>query len=544
MNASAASHLTHDTASSDWYDDLGSNSPRLEPLRPVLQPSPSPPPPIASAKVSSPVNPGEKRTKSRFKTKPSRGDAILIGYLGGHRSTEIADLASTQVLASEPESQDDTDLVDDSDSVNSSNLSQGGMRDGQRRASGTRRMSIDQPDQQDDVGGVLSGGGFDLKSLAATALATVADVINEPVDERPIPPSANPEVMSRKAQPLSRPPAPVPFPITARRVELYREERPARSAPISFQAPVVSLPPSQFSPPALTTPPSQHASLTQFGPRSPTNSITSSTLSESLAPLKLQSPRYDTNGQTLPSIRSQLGDFNQLANNHAVETARLGSSNHMFPRSPPPNVPPLHRGPGSPPTSPVQALENFRRDVTASGHFPLGYAPPAAIAFPSPNYSGSSTATPGSDQSASTPGAVNERMGPDGQPIPGTYVCQHQGCNAPPFTTQYLLNSHMNVHSSSRPHYCPVPGCSRAEGGKGFKRKNEMIRHGLVHDSPGYVCPFCPDREHKYPRPDNLQRHVRVHHVDKDKDDPLLRDVLAQRPDGPNRGRRRRGAPG
>jgi hypothetical protein len=73
---------------------------------------------------------------------------------------------------------------------------------------------------------------------------------------------------------------------------------------------------------------------------------------------------------------------------------------------------------------------------------------------------------------------------------------------------QYLLNSHANVHSSNRPHYCPVKGCPRSEGGKGFKRKNEMIRHGLVHDSPGYVCPFCPDREHKYPRPDNLQRYV------------------------------------
>lgn len=67
-------------------------------------------------------------------------------------------------------------------------------------------------------------------------------------------------------------------------------------------------------------------------------------------------------------------------------------------------------------------------------------------------------------------------------------------------------SSHANVHSQSRPHYCPVQGCPRAEGGKGFKRKNEMIRHGLVHASPGYVCPFCPDREHKYPRPDNLQR--------------------------------------
>lgn len=38
-------------------------------------------------------------------------------------------------------------------------------------------------------------------------------------------------------------------------------------------------------------------------------------------------------------------------------------------------------------------------------------------------------------------------------------------------------------------------------------------------------------------------RHVRVHHVDKDKDDPLLREVLAQRPEGGPRGRRRRTGP-
>jgi hypothetical protein len=35
-------------------------------------------------------------------------------------------------------------------------------------------------------------------------------------------------------------------------------------------------------------------------------------------------------------------------------------------------------------------------------------------------------------------------------------------------------------------------------------------------------------------------RHVRVHHVDKKGDDPQLRDVLAQRPEGGSRGRRRR----
>ncbi|KAF2399472.1 hypothetical protein EJ06DRAFT_478209 [Trichodelitschia bisporula] len=122
----------------------------------------------------------------------------------------------------------------------------------------------------------------------------------------------------------------------------------------------------------------------------------------------------------------------------------------------------------------------------------------------------------------------------------GGFKCEHAGCTAAPFQTQYLLNSHANVHSQIRPHYCPQPGCPRGEGGRGFKRKNEMIRHGLVHDSPGYVCPFCPDREHRYPRPDNLQRHVRVHHTEKTKDDPQLREVLSQRPEGGRGGRRRR----
>ncbi|KAF2717134.1 hypothetical protein K431DRAFT_323352 [Polychaeton citri CBS 116435] len=124
--------------------------------------------------------------------------------------------------------------------------------------------------------------------------------------------------------------------------------------------------------------------------------------------------------------------------------------------------------------------------------------------------------------------------------IPGPFSCDHPDCKSVPFATQYLLNSHKNVHSERRPHYCPVKGCPRSEGGQGFKRKNEMIRHGLVHDSPGYVCPFCPEREHRYPRPDNLQRHVRVHHGDRSKDDPALQDVLAKRTEGPTKQRRRR----
>ncbi|KAL5612541.1 hypothetical protein BROUX41_004360 [Berkeleyomyces rouxiae] len=153
--------------------------------------------------------------------------------------------------------------------------------------------------------------------------------------------------------------------------------------------------------------------------------------------------------------------------------------------------------------------------------------------------------------SASLALEINERMrltSPSSTTAPSApkqtdFRCHFEGCKTQPFSTQYLLTSHMNVHSSSRPHYCPFPGCPRAEGGEGFKRKNEMVRHSHIHMSPRYVCPFCPDQDRKYPRPDNLQRHVRTRHGEKSMDDPILRDVLSQRPDGNKKGRRRRTGP-
>lgn len=61
------------------------------------------------------------------------------------------------------------------------------------------------------------------------------------------------------------------------------------------------------------------------------------------------------------------------------------------------------------------------------------------------------------------------------------YPCTWPGCTAAPFQTQYLLNSHTNVHSNQRPHFCPVKDCPRGPGGQGFKRKNEMIRYVRVY---------------------------------------------------------------
>ncbi|EPE07383.1 c2h2 type zinc finger domain-containing protein [Ophiostoma piceae UAMH 11346] len=224
-------------------------------------------------------------------------------------------------------------------------------------------------------------------------------------------------------------------------------------------------------------------------------------------PPPASSPLHPVSGQqsplppnlARPAMNPAGGNAHGSHNTHNNLHRRHLQNHPIYPKMA--GVPPLAPGPGQ---GPGQGLEQGPSD---SRH-------PNSLNPPNPNPSPSS-----------------------GQ---GTYKCTFKDCTAQPFLTQYLLNSHANVHSEDRPHYCPVQGCPRSEHGNGFKRKNEMIRHGLVHKSPGYVCPFCPDREHKYPRPDNLLRHVRAHHKEKSKDDSELRDVLAQRPDGPSRGRRRR----
>lgn len=237
-----------------------------------------------------------------------------------------------------------------------------------------------------------------------------------------------------------------------------------------------------------------------------------------LPPLQKDSSRTEPKEQ-LPSLRSTLGDIDRIALADK-EHATLPRPPPAFPGSSPANS--FSRFPHLPtnlPSSPVSPNENFSRTLsphsTTSSNF---YYTPNSHQRAGTEYSGSVAGeTPNTDLSGSTPAnsaSTVDRMSIDEITNPqanlGTYVCKFDGCKAAPFQTQYLLNSHANVHSSARPHYCSVKGCPRSEGGKGFKRKNEMIRHGLVHDSPGYVCPFCPDREHKYPRPDNLQRYVTI----------------------------------
>ncbi|KAK4106424.1 hypothetical protein N658DRAFT_414860 [Parathielavia hyrcaniae] len=538
MSTAAAPNVAQAPVSDEVYDPddvFTRDSPPMEPHYPTLRPVPSPPP----RPVSPPPSPGIEKAGCRKRAGSTRGYAILVGLLDGNRQEQAAYHADIEPLTSEIEDTEDAapDPVSPT-GASPGRYSAGGNGDFDRLGGTSRgqtaaqRMRSGSPPDEDM-------GAFDLKSLAAGALAAVTAPQPEP-DAGPTPPVTENDVVSGKPQGTPLP----SMAIHTRREGRLKRERDA--------APAMLYP---FSPHSNYSPPEQGATplSVKTDMKSPTASIHSSTHGDGLPPIQLNSPKYETNGQTLPSIRSQLGDIPQLGSSHGAGNG-LKVTHPAFPGSPAatlPRLPSLHSQMASPsmpsadsyrdPLSPVHPL-------AAPAPSPVFYYPPANGPRWSHDYASTSPEASSSHQAGSPPAAGLDRVGMDSmtsviQTI-GSYVCNVPGCTALPFQTQYLLNSHANVHSSARPHYCPVPGCPRAEGGKGFKRKNEMIRHGLVHESPGYVCPFCPDRDHRYPRPDNLQRHVRVHHEDKDKDDPQLREVLAQRPDGPSRGRRRRGVTG
>ncbi|TVY19447.1 Metallothionein expression activator [Lachnellula arida] len=486
----------------DYYqDDAGfPTSPQLQPRIINFKPSPTPPlavplPPVSPD--SSPLGSPDRKSSYKPKVRPSLSDAVLIDYMGGFQHSDTARKAGNEPLASWAEEDStmggthvEVNIEKDDDKEN--------MEKDVREEEEVEEEPVERNGVEKD----------DLSSVAARAMNVLKG--NSP----PTPTQAIPA--TKCAEPRS----------DTRRAEgdIMEDVKP--------------------------TIPSITATLVggaRLHPSPDANVKAEIKAPGELPPIRHNSPHSVSNGNggpiTLPSITDQLGDIS-----HIPEPLQTGNS--PFAQSPPGR--PLQfaavPGHGSPPKSP-----EYRRELPSPGRggfYTFGHGSglhrrqsqtdghPYSSAG---EYSNSTTETPSTDHSGATPAI--DRMSIDGitNPQIGGFHCTYPGCMAQPFQTQYLLNSHANVHSSNRPHYCSVKGCPRSEGGKGFKRKNEMIRHGLVHDSPGYVCPFCPDREHKYPRPDNLQRHVRVHHVDKDKDDAQLRDVLSQRPEGPSRGRRRRG---
>jgi len=482
MSAPGASHHTH-VLHSDIYDPddvLPPMSPGLQPLRPTLKLSPTPPLAIY-ATVSSDSSSGSPKSsnRGRVKVKPSQGDVVLLNTLDGHRRPEIGMHAGLTALPSDTEEAESPMELEEPTPPGSRSVTAPAYGDDE----GSQPEGLEVPDEM-----ALDTNPRDstlaLISLAAGALA-VASPPSHAVDAGSTPP------VTEKDTARGRPtPAPLAQTKAPRHAELLRDDRPPPRSPFTPRSPGPRSP-GFFSPRALGAVPLPPI-------RSPSNGLLSPGVGQGLAPIQHNSPRSDASGP-LPSITSQFGDLTQFANSYTQETQR--QRHGSYPHSPPSNQHlSMHHG-----TSPISPNYSYSTAANVGFNFTAGYPQNR----PSLDYT-SSTATPSSEQSSSTPAtSIAEPLeGLSIHSATAQYRCTFQGCTAAPFQTQYLLNSHANVHSSSRPHYCPVSTCPRSEGGKGFKRKNEMIRHGLVHDSPGYVCPFCPDRDHKYPRPDNLQRYV------------------------------------
>ncbi|KAL7929467.1 hypothetical protein V8C35DRAFT_194753 [Trichoderma chlorosporum] len=447
-----------DSVNFDPDEALSPGTPQMTAVHPKLELEESPPPDIPRAQVSFSPPPLDGFPRSnRTKIRPVSGDAVLVAYLGNGRHPEIAQEASHQALPSADEG--------------SFEFSEGEDDASQKSPSRNTNRPEDDIKQRPDVAATA------LRAVAADALAAGGHYSAE--DKPSVDLSASTNQLSIHDDAVSSPKREGNSPLLGGRLKLL--------SPGSGELP----------------------------------------------PLLVDSPKYDgMNGPSLPSIRTQLGATLDDINHHLPTDMPTPNDNRDIPRytidvrvysrSSPVGGTGVIRfssiSAGSRASHPISPSESIQRSLPSPNSLPAsspdnfasnGSMHRSPAEFSSNNTPSSSTLPPGyTSASPTTLASVADRMSIDGitNPQVGSYSCTYAGCTAPPFQTQYLLNSHANVHSSVRPHYCPVPGCPRAEGGKGFKRKNEMIRHGLVHDSPGYVCPFCADREHKYPRPDNLQR--------------------------------------
>ncbi|KAH0542563.1 hypothetical protein FGG08_003068 [Glutinoglossum americanum] len=621
-------------------EDALNLSPRLQPTVPNLNRSPSPQrfvsqqqTAILHQSVSPPSSKHSKKLRSnrRRKTQPSQGDAVLVGFLGGHKHPDTARRAGDEALPSYSESSETEDTDEDMDGDHQSDMDaehhdgehhDGEQQDGEQQndLDGELRNVASQaleklPGEADPD--VKAPGGPEIKEEKHKNLPEHIqsdmernESVNGNSESEHNRMDVDPKVSDAAVSSLLALKSPniPPSTISTAAPQNYTQSNsptngnlksePATSptlhnfaiSPYSSTLPAItSMPPPNSPPQPGSTAashgerpnlPPLHSHLNQLaeaaekestqpfdvrtngagtGPRPPFPSVvvgaarSPPTAQAGLAGSGRPRVQYMTTreqhkymqNQQQPNHYPSSGQYSQ-AQTSPVSVYSETSPQEAFPHgrelpSPPP-------GPGAPVSHPYWFSR--RSSQTSVDGQPFAPAPQPESSYPPPPTTDSSTPASMGGTPRDHRMSIDETPHPTptasltpqqaGPPPVGGFRCDHVGCTATPFQTQYLLNSHANVHSTNRPHYCPVKGCSRGEGGMGFKRKNEMIRHGLVHDSPGYVCPFCPDREHKYPRPDNLQRHVRVHHVDKDKDDPSLREVLAQRPEGGNRGRRRR----
>ncbi|KAF4456915.1 Transcriptional regulator prz1 [Fusarium austroafricanum] len=245
--------------------------------------------------------------------------------------------------------------------------------------------------------------------------------------------------------------------------------------------------------------------------------------------------------KTIPDISIPTGQLSihDEPTINGVSAPRYISGNRVTsPLIPSPNgpLPPLHHGvrvsAGESETLPSQSLPSLRSTFGELRDLPperpteqdLGRAPPG----PSSTFPTSPAGNLGHRFSLATNLPSSPRSPPDGyrtlSPHSATSASLHyyptNGAH-PRTATEYSSSNAGETPNTD--HSASTPATSTSINSTSIT--DRMSIDGITHPQPVSGS------------------HVRVHHIDKDKDDPQLRDVLAQRPDGPNRGRRRRGPP-
>ena len=466
-----------------------SHTPPLQPTKPNYT-SEDTPPPLVLEETSSSADSGSSRGRGRprgkqrrGRTRPSQCDAVLIGQTAPNRP-DIAAWAGQHALASASQSE----------------AEEGGSGEEDDEGDFDRGPMID-PRNGEVAADSIAAADRDMVKKATEALKLqIQDVRDVEMPDRPESPREDDRESSDRPE------------------NQFQDSRP--STGVTEQMSPMPRIPLDVKPPPRPPP-----ITTTLGPRNVSQDkkeedsvvspllakfITRGNPDDALPAMQTSPPRSSSvhspegNGQTLPSLKTALSQMSETSSNgmayhsatsgHSPSMNRPSSGQHMPAFGPSP-ASYSHPSPStngmSPPGMPAHRSGNYwppppLREGSQSTTTPSEYTsnhsqstPSSAITVPSPanSYPTQINVHQRLD-SESTPYANSTSPITNGNDLPmtSTFKCSFSGCTAPPFQTQYLLNSHANVHSSSRPHFCPVEGCNRGPGGKGFKRKNEMIR--------------------------------------------------------------------
>lgn len=509
----------------DQYFDLErdiiapNRTPPLERAEPVFTPHDSPaplvpvyPPPSDSseAEEAGEHRPLRRRRSRKGRTNASLSDGVLIRSLD-FDAVEVAALAERHALASASQSEAEEEEEEDEEEHEAESASD--------------RMVVDNE--------LVRHGTLTASERANAIAAAAKDALNEKDGDFPMidSPESLPgatqvdeiatghQVLTEQSY-LRRDGCLTPPKQTSPQHRCWNTAPPSRQTPLARDGLRLQLPSDQYHEESLMTSPT--LGKYTIVPRDPDPEVVLPAMQLSPSPSSpASSPRQK---QTLPSLRTTLEGYDSnsprlpglspMFTHHSPPHLHQFGPTMAFPLPPPP---PPHTGmspPAHPPHPPRYVWRTMTVDSsasTSSEYTPSSSAavstPASSILTPSPAASSSLhtlTTLPEHETPALSlqemeeeiallskkPAEVSEvsEKSPEHDPLAseasdsigsyanGVYRCTVQGCVAAPFQTQYLLNSHMNVHSETRTHFCPVEGCPRGPGGQGFKRKNEMIR--------------------------------------------------------------------